>query len=213
MRYFLLIFLAFFILSCVSYSDTPLTDPKPKKLDLSVCGTWLSKDDNESGYIHAGIDKKTKLLKVLMINYNKFGEIEISEFSGHTSRLKNNRYLNLKWVQPKDENPGYLFIKYIIKEEALWISIINPSPLEKAIVDGSLKGVIKSNGSSYVHITENQKKLQKFILKNDKILFKEMKKLNKLELPGSVKKGVHLKSREAPAEGGIFSALRQIFES
>ena len=61
MRYFLLTFLILLLLGCVPGSDNPLTDPDKEKIDLSLLGTWYWKDENESGYIHIGLDEKTKL--------------------------------------------------------------------------------------------------------------------------------------------------------
>ncbi len=92
-RYYLIFFLALFTLSCVPYSDTPLTDPEKENINSSIYGTWFWKDNNESGYIHIGTNKKTKLLKVIITDFNKDKELESSELSGHLSQLKNNQYL------------------------------------------------------------------------------------------------------------------------
>ncbi len=54
MRYFLTALIAISLLSCVPYSDNPLTPPGDKNIDSSILGTWFWKDENESGYIHKG---------------------------------------------------------------------------------------------------------------------------------------------------------------
>ncbi len=183
MRYYLILFIAFFIPSCVPYSDTPLTNPENEVIDTSICGTWFWKDNTESGYIHIGMDKKTKNLKVIMIDFNKTKELESSEFSGHVSQLKSNQYLNLKWIQPENETDGYIIIKYSVTPRGLDFSIIDDSEIENAIIEGRLKGKRRYPGSLFFQITETQEKLQEFVIKNDTKLFKETKLLSRLVLP------------------------------
>ncbi len=186
MRYFLTALIAISLLSCVPYSDNPLTPPGENNLDSSILGTWFWKDENESGYIHIGIDCESKLLRLIMLEFDKHGELEASEFSGHTSSLEGNKYLNLKWVRPADKDAGYIFVKYNLNQELLGISIMRADVTEKAIKNGSLNGKVKKEKwFSSIHITEGQKKLQQFILRNDKELFQETKYLPKLKLPNN----------------------------
>ena len=185
MRYFLITFSIIFVLGCVPYSDNPLTTPGKEQIDSAIFGTWFWKEDNESGYIHIGPDKKSKLLRLLMLEFDRDGELEVSEFSGHTSSLEGSRYLNLKWVRPaQGDITGYMFIKYRVSSGSLGIALMDSKVAEKAIKKGLLKGEVKkSDWSSSVRITEGQEKLQKFILRKDNELFPEMKYLQKLELP------------------------------
>ncbi|GMQ97389.1 MAG: hypothetical protein BMS9Abin15_1106 [Gammaproteobacteria bacterium] len=185
MRYFLLTFLILLLLGCVPGSDNPLTDPDKEKIDLSLLGTWYWKDENESGYIHIGLDEKTKLLRIIMSEFNKDGNLKSSELYGHTSSLQGNNYLNLRWVrQEQAENAGYLFIKYTVGPDSLGIALMNNGMVKEAIKAGSLKGKInEGRWSSSAYITEDQSKLRKFVLRNDKELFPEMKYLPRLKLP------------------------------
>ncbi len=169
---------------CVPYSDNPITDANVDTMDTSLYGTWFWKKENESGFIHFGYIYKSKLLHVMMLDIKNTGELDVSEYVGHTSLLKGNRYLNLKQLRPADESPGYLIIKYVIDKGRLGISIIDNDVVRKAIKDGSLKGELTKTGwSSSVHITAGQKKLRKFVLKQDKVLFKETVYLRRLDLP------------------------------
>ena len=174
-----------FVLSCIPYSDNPLTAPGEEPIDSSIFGTWFWKEENTSGYIHIGLDEVSKSLRLLMLEHKGDGELEVSEFSGHTSSLEGNRYLNLKWVRPtQNENTGYLFVKYVVGPASLGIALMDSDVAERAIKEGSIKGKLEEGDkSSSVHITEGQETLQKFILRNDKELFPEMKYLQKLELP------------------------------
>jgi hypothetical protein len=186
MRYILSITLLFFIVGCVPYSDTPLTDAGKQEMDSSIYGTWFWNEKNESGYVHIGMDKESNLLKVMMLSFQSDGKLDVSEFAGHTSCLENNRYLNLKWIRPTDENPGYLFVKYEVSDAVLKISIIDADPVEKAIKDGVLKGELNDgNRTSSPHITEAQQKLQLFIVKNDSALFTDRTALQRLHLPAT----------------------------
>ena len=109
MRYFLITFSIIFVLGCVPYSDNPLTTPGKEQIDSAIFGTWFWKDDNESGYIHIGPDKKSKLLRLLMLEFDRNGELAVSEFSGHTSSLEGSRYLNLKGCNG-GRTPDYKFM-------------------------------------------------------------------------------------------------------
>ena len=182
---YLIPFSVLFVLSCIPYSDNPLTAPGQQPMDSSLCGTWFWKEEMASGYIHIGLDQDSKRLRLLMVEYKIDGELKVSEFSGHTSSLEGNRYLNLKWVRPaQDENTGYMFVKYAVGPASLGIALMDSTVAERAINKGLLKGrVDEKDHSSSVHISEGREKLQKFILRKDKELFPEMKYVQKLELP------------------------------
>jgi len=172
-------------LGCVPHSDNPLTAPGTEKIDSSILGTWFWKNDVESGYIHIGLDQKLESLRVLMLEIERDGELQVSEFSGHTSSLAGNKYLNLKWVRPlHEEIKGYMFVKYVVSPDSLGIALMDGDVVERAIEKGSLKGKVEKHGQSLsVRITEGQERLRKFILRKDKELFPEMKYVKKLELP------------------------------
>jgi hypothetical protein len=172
------------IFGCVPSSDNPLTKPDKDLIDGSISGTWFWHDDAESGYIHIGLDKKTKLLRLLMVEFDRDGTMEASEFIGHTSAINGHRYLNLKYVQPAEEGAsGYLLVKYDIKDARLGIALMSSGVVEKAIKNGGLKGVVKKEKwSTTVRITEAPQRLRAFVLENDSSLFPEMAFLPKLSL-------------------------------
>jgi len=170
---------------CIPYSEHPLTDPDKEQTDASIIGTWFWVNENELGYIHIGRDKESKWLRLIMVDVGRDGELETSEFFGHTSSLEGNTYLNLKWVRPAEaEMAGYTFVKYVVNQESLGIAMMGGEEVEEAIKSGLLEGELeKGDWFSSVRITEGQKKLQQFILQNDKKLFPEMKYLTRLKLP------------------------------
>lgn len=180
-RYLLAGIFVLSLFGCVPYADNPLTDPGEQDIDSSILGTWFWKDKNESGYIHIGLDEDLKLLRFVMAVFDKNGRLDTSQFSGHTSSLEKNTYLNLC---PANDPGGYMFVKYSVKKEALGIALASTDAVEKAIRNGSLNGEIKKEQwSSSIHITEEQKKLQQFMIRNDKALFPETKYLRKLKTP------------------------------
>ena len=174
-----------FLSGCIPYADHTLTEPDKKQIDPSVLGTWFWKDKDESGYIHIGLDKETKLIRLIMIEMKKDGRLKSTELTGHTSSLAGNTYLNLKWKHPEDsKSTGYMFMKYSVTSDGLGLGFMNGEVVEKVIEAGALKGKVeKGKWLSSVYITQGGKKLQKFILKNDKTLFPEMKYLPRLKLP------------------------------
>jgi hypothetical protein len=190
MRNLAILFMVIFFGGCVPYSDNPLTDPNCEKIDAAILGTWFWNEESDSGFVHIGLNKESKLLQVIMIEHDKDGTIDVSEFNGHTSSLGNNKYLNLKWVRPADEPKGYLLIKYSTEGESLAISLLDAQVIENAIKEGSLKGTVGKEKYAYsLSITEEQKKLQQFVLKHDKELFQEKSNLNRLNLPQPNSKG------------------------
>ena len=185
MRYFLIALAILLVMGCVFDSENPLTDPNKEQIDTSLLGTWFWVDKKENGFIHVGLDEKSHLLRLLMVDFDKNQEVEVSEFLGHTSSLEGKNYLNLKWVYPMQEDvSGYIFVKYAVNSDSLGIALIDSDAAEKAVKSGAIKGTLKKDKWSYpVHVTEGQKKLRDFVIRNDKELFPEMKYLHKLELP------------------------------
>lgn len=170
--------------ACVPYSNLPLTPPDKDAIDPSVLGTWFWNEAQEAGYIHIGLDERSGLLRVMMLSFDGEMELDVSEFSGHTSTVSGNRYLNLRWVRPAEEDSGYLFIKYDAKGDKLGIALMDSDAVETAIERGSLQGEVKkANWTSTVRITAAETDLQQFVLRHDKELFPEMKYLPRLHLP------------------------------
>lgn len=185
MRHLFLILALVLPLGCVPYSDTPLSAPYAEPVDPAIIGTWYWVEDEETGYLHVGIDEHSKLLRVAMVDLDRAGNLDISEFTGHTSAVDGNHYLNLKWVRPEpDAIPGYMVMKYQVHGDTLGIGLMDRDPVEQAIADGALKGeIIKGDWISSLHITEGEAKLRAFVAHNDKALFPEIKDVARLRPP------------------------------
>ena len=180
-----LITAVFFLLimtGCIPQSDNPLTDPRKQPIDASLFGTWFWRDNNEIGYLHFGLDQASNLLRVMMIVLKGNGNLEVSEFTGHTSALGHSKYLNLKQVRPVSNITGYIFVKYKVMDNSLGISLPTSEVYEQAIKNGLLNGIIEKG---IFRISENPQGLRRFIIKNDKDLFKDMKYLQRVPAHGS----------------------------
>ena len=154
-------------------------------IDGTVFGTWFWRDKSETGYVHIGTDDKSGLLKVIMIEQDNDGELESSEFSGHTSAVGENRYFNLKWVRPESENKGYMFVKYEVKNDTIVISLLREDGVEKAIEENILKGkIVRKKYVSDVCITDTPDKIGKFLQEKGDELFEEGVAMKRLTVKG-----------------------------
>ena len=195
MRHLLTILLLVLATACVPYSTHPLTPPDKVGLDQSIFGTWFWNEERESGYIHIGRDEKSGLLRVMMLSFDSGMELDVSEFSGHTSSLNGNQYLNLQWVDPPDEGSGYMFVKYTATADKLGISFMDSDPITAAIEQGVLQGEIKrQRWATSVQVTAAPTELKQFVQNNEKELFPEMKYLPRLNLP-------NMPSEQVPQSG------------
>lgn len=184
LREILLLMLVIAMTACVPDSKNPLTGFDPDAMDASVYGTWFWKDKLEVGYLHFGQEEESGLLKMLMVELDSSGKIDITQMLGHTSQLGESRYLNLKFAPPEEGISEYIFLKYEISEKGLGLAFMDPSVIEKAITDKVLAGSVEKEGYvSSVHLSETSSKLQQFVRESDRELFTEMKFLPRLALP------------------------------
>lgn len=183
----LLILALLTLAGCVAYSDQPLTDLGAQPIDTALIGSWSIVDQDESVYLHIGLDKDPRQLRVLMVETNKKRELGYAEFTGHNSRINGRQYLNLKSKDPADPAPGYLIMKYTVDGNALGLAFMHNKVAADAIARGKLKGETDPDDRfSAAHITESQKKLRRFVAKHDQELFGEMTYMSRV--PTAVKR-------------------------
>ncbi len=170
------------VAACVPVSDHPLTEPDPAKLDQSVFGTWYWRDSSSTGFVHMGKDEKTGLLQVYMVELKNDGDVDLSEFSGHTSEVGQGKYFNLKGELSESEPEGYIFVKYRIDRDEMSFSLPELDAVEKAIEEGKLAGeVAKGQFLNDVHITDKPENIRKFFTET-KDLFQEETHLKRLKV-------------------------------
>jgi hypothetical protein len=172
------------VLGCVPVSEQPLTEPSAAEKDPRLMGDWYHRDGGESVHVHVGFQEKSGLLRLFMIDYDRDGDLDLSEWRGHISRLNGNRYLNLRQVQCEREEPGYIFVKYRIEGDRLCVSFPASRVWADAVSDGSVQGRLdRKKGYTSVHITEGRNGLQRFVREQDEKLFPEESCLQRLRLP------------------------------
>lgn len=178
------VWLVAILTGCIAYSDHPLTPPDKAGPDKAILGSWFVLDDRDHLFLNIGIDEKTKGLRVVMVEYGKEGEVKTSELVGHTSRLEDKTYLNLRWDRPEEPGSGYLFIKYEIAGDRLGIGVIRYDAVKDAIRSGAVQGIIKEDkDSESVRLTESSEKLGAYVVKHDAALFEELNWMNRVALP------------------------------
>jgi hypothetical protein len=183
MRFFWWVLLAAVLNGCIPYSDNPLTAPDKEGPDPAILGTWCLHEEGETVFLHMGIDGKTKGLRVVMVEFQKEGEVKTSEFIGHTSRLGNYTYMNLHWDRPADAEAGYLFVKYQVVEDRIGLGLIRSDAVEKAIREKRIRGIIDDKQKPVsVQLTDSSEHLQEYVRKHDAALFEELKWMNRWDL-------------------------------
>jgi hypothetical protein len=189
MRYIRLLFVVVMVSGCIPYSDNPLTAPGEQPLDQAVMGTWFLHDDDDTVFLHAGVDWETKGLRLVMVEFHKDGELKTYVLVGHTSRVGNQSYMNLRWDQPDEPDKGYLFVKYNRMGEQFGFALANVDAVEKAINEGAARGKIVRGQGASVTLTDSSERLREFVQKHDKDLFEEIQYMNRLNHSELKKKG------------------------
>jgi hypothetical protein len=181
MRYLWWVWLLTILNGCIPYSDNPLTAPDKEGPDPAILGTWLLHEEGESIFLHMGRDEKTQGLRVVMVEFQKDGEVKTSELIGHTSRLGKFTYMNLRWDRPEEQEAGYLFLKYQVAGERIGLGLIRSDAVETAIREGGIQGRIEDTQiPSSTRLTDSSEHLREFVQKHDADLFEELKWMDRL---------------------------------
>ena len=171
---------------CIPYSLHPLTEPDAEPLDPPLLGSWYWSESGGYGYIHIGREKDAAGLRLVMLSIDNDGELELSQFSGHTSRLGKRRYLNLKWLPPDPEEPDYLTVNYRIADGRLGIGLMDNDPVTAAIGSGELAGTVTKEGwFTSVRVSAEPEDWQRFVSAQHEALFPELKYLDRLQPPSA----------------------------
>ena len=161
---------------CIPYSLYPLTDPDAEPLDPALIGSWYWSESGGYGYIHIGREDAAAGLRLVMLSIDNDGELELSQFSGHTSRLGERRYLNLKWLPPDPEKPDYLTVNYRIADGRLGIGLMDNDPVIAAIGSGELAGTVTKEGwFTSVRVRAESADWRRFVGGEHESLFPEVK--------------------------------------
>jgi hypothetical protein len=169
---------------CIPYSLHPLTEPGAEPLDRALFGSWYWSESGGHGYIHIGSEEDAAVLRLVMLSIDKEGELEASQFTGHTSSLGEQRYLNLKWLPPDPEDADYLTLSYRIVDGRLGIALMDNDPVIAAIGEGNLAGTVTKEGwLTSVRVSAEPGDWRRFVAAQHEALFPEMQFLKRLRPP------------------------------
>lgn len=168
--------------ACVPYSDHPLTPLAKAVEDPALIGDWYVDENDKRTFFHILRGEKAGDIRIRIEEENETEPGEFSILSGHLGKLAGERYMNLLSNDPKDDIPGFMFVRYRIEDGKLGISLSDPSRLEQAIKSKALEGeLIKSKWFTTAHITAGTRQLQRFMAENQADVFMEIRYLQRLE--------------------------------
>lgn len=179
-RYLLLLLSVVVLSACVIKSDKPISKADSDMYDTALNGTWYWKTSSETGFLHIGVESQG-LYRILMVETNIDGKIDLEEYMAHISTIGANKYLNVL-IDHKETDKGYLFVKYQVTKDGLELFIPDSSALEDAVESGKLKGTYSNNKRSTPRLVDSSERIAKFIGENDKKLYPEGKVLFRAKL-------------------------------
>ncbi len=186
LRNLTMLLLSALLVGCIPYSLHPLTDPGAESLDPALIGSWYWSESGGHGYIHIGREEDGAGLRLVMLSIDNDGELELSQFSGHSSLLGERRYLNLKWQPPDPEDPDYLTVNYVIADGRLGIALMDNDPVIAAIGSGRLAGSVTKEGwFTSVRVRAESEDWRRFVGAEHESLFPEVKFLDRLQPPSA----------------------------
>jgi len=171
---------------CVPTSRFPLTDRDPREADPGLMGDWFHREKEEVLHLHVGRGKLAGSLRLVLVEVDSDGLLDLTRWTGHVSRLGQDRFLNLIEVPPETESPGYIFVKYRVAGDRLCLSLASNKGFEEAVRSGRLRGIVEeAHYGNTVTVTEEQAGLQRFVRENLRDLFPEESCMTRLSLPES----------------------------
>jgi hypothetical protein len=160
-------------------SKNPLSDPATAKADPRLSGLWVSRKDNQDGYLHIFPGKGASIDLILVMG-DKEGAASL-HFEGFPSIIGGKTYLNLRkktgidrWNDHYEVAPSYIFVRYsFAKDGALSLAYMDDDVVKQAIADKKLAGT--TDGT--VQITADSAALASFVQKStDPKLFSELER-------------------------------------
>ena len=113
--YVIAIFFISFLIGCNRISKYPIDDPARIKIDNTLLGKWVMKEDTlKTNYF---IVKKKDDFKYSVTYMNEGGtHVQYDDFSVFLSKVNNSRFLNVQYYYQSVQ--GYFFLKIIDINEA-----------------------------------------------------------------------------------------------
>jgi len=166
------VFAAVFVAACIPETEKFLSKPGDQPNDARIAGTWYSHNRSGSEVIvltvRASKDKKSLgfvWTEIKPGRTRRQGQrpVKYLRFSGHTTKLGNAGFLNLRLVDGtgwKSGAPKRFIMRYWIDKRGLRVAFMKNDIVKQAIKEGRLAGKIVKND---VKITASAKALAAFI--------------------------------------------------
>ncbi|MEO8752724.1 MAG: hypothetical protein ABI624_08595 [Casimicrobiaceae bacterium] len=170
----------FGLAGCKVDSINPISPIDGAQPDKALYGVWRYKADGDLSYVHigpefslAGSDSAAsgKGTKIIIVDHKRNG-ITDESYVAHTSRIGNERYLNV--VQVEAGKPaGYIFVRYVLLDKnTVRFATVNEEVLKAAIKDGRIKGTTRGEGlASETAITADSAAIENYLRQDGGKLF------------------------------------------
>jgi hypothetical protein len=161
-KIFCLIFSVFvFFAGCEVESQNPLSSITEAKIDKQLLGKWKVVDGKKNEYMH--VEKlSSHELKIPFEGEDLDEEDKDSFFTVFVSEIAGNKYMNVRAVNPSKGSSGYIFLKYIVKDNKLTLWILNGYKVQEGLKKGLLKGEARGIFGG-ANISDTSSNLKRFI--------------------------------------------------
>jgi len=176
------------LLGCGVESVAPLSVPGSEDLDLRLVGIWHEPkhDEAQRNQIRVTIEGQ-QLVVVFLSEVGSDGEKEEVRLVGHTTRLGDGSYLNLRWpTDPTTNFSGYLLAKYRFENGALFVSGGDNGVIEQAMKEGAIRVEVYEKqvlDVTVYRISEPPERIREFVKQWDSRLFVKYDKLVRVTEP------------------------------
>ncbi|MFC2171795.1 hypothetical protein ACFLU6_04085 [Acidobacteriota bacterium] len=111
---------------CPYESKIPLSTPDKARIDKKLLGEWECEDKWEGKDVFLLITKRGKHEYSMVFE----GGSDTYRISAFTTVIDGQKFLNLWEIEPEQENPEYLFVRYTVKKKRLTLRIVEDELFE-----------------------------------------------------------------------------------
>jgi hypothetical protein len=137
-------------------SVNPLSDPATAKADPRLAGAFAANLDGGEAWLHFNPREGSAVVDVVLIGYDPRDGAMVLHYEAFPTQIGKYGYLNLRAKKFEDmletkyaRSPNYIFARYeIAKDGALTLSVMDDTPVEKAIGKGEIDGKISKAGET-----------------------------------------------------------------
>jgi hypothetical protein len=167
--------------ACVPYSQAPLSDPRQAVVDAALIGTWRGGDPDERIYVHIGVVDAHRV-RILTVEHNHSGELNVDEYSAHSSHSDGRSYLNIVEQGAATKPPGFILVRYRVDgNNVLKVAMPKIDGIKAAIKSGALAGRVEEGVLGDAIITAAPADTAAYLNDHQAELFGDEVTLNRLD--------------------------------